>query len=151
MKCLVVYDSVYGNTKRVAESIADVLGRSGHAVQVLEVRDAIKSKLDADLMFIGSPTRMGDMTRKTRRFLKGIGAASWGQRPVAAFDTEMAEVIRNNGASAAAKIYDLARSKGMRVHTPVLKIGVTGMKGPLSPDAGAMIEAYVAEVLAEDV
>lgn len=148
MRCLVVYDSAYGNTRGVAELIGERLRARGHDAQVLHARDAAKVETDFDMLFVGSPTRMGTMTRKTRRFLRKLDVGRWGQRLVVAFDTEMAEVIRDNGASAAAKIHDLARSRGMRVHTPVLKVGVKGMRGPLADDAGETVEAYVAEVLA---
>jgi hypothetical protein len=57
-------------------------------------------------------------------------------------------VIDANGASAAAKIHDIARSEGFRVHTPVLKVGVQGIKGPLSSNADEIVAAYVKEFLA---
>jgi len=98
-------------------------------------------------MFVGSPTRIGSMTRRTRKFLEGMDWAPWGKKPVAVFDTELEEVIEKDGASAASKMHDLAKSKGARVHTPVLKVGVTGTKGPLSADSDRVIEAYVKEFL----
>ncbi len=147
MKGVIVYDSVYGNTELVAKMIAARLEAEGHSAQLLRVRDALKGRLEGDFMFMGSPTRLGSMTGRMRRFIKGIDWDSWGKRPVAAFDTEMDEVIAKDGASAAAKMHDLARSKGAKVHTPVLKVGVVAVRGPLSPGSEAGIGAYVSEFM----
>ena len=147
MKGIIVYDSVYGNTELVAKGLAERLGAAGHSVQLLRARDALKGRIEGDFLFMGSPTRLGSMTRRMRIFIKGMDWGAWGKRPVAAFDTEMVEVIAKDGASAAAKMHDLARSKGAKVHTPVLKVGVAGVRGPLSPDSDIGIEAYVNEFL----
>jgi flavorubredoxin len=145
MNGMVVYDSVYGNTKTVAEVIAKTLASEGHTAEVVHVREAPERIPEAAFLFVGSPTRVGTMTRKTRKLLKAISEEAIRGKPLAAFDTEGEAVIKANGASAAAKIHDLAKSKGAKVHTPVLKVGVSGIKGPLSPNAEEIIRSYVRE------
>lgn len=147
MKCVVVYDSVYGNTELVAKGIAECFEAEGHSAMLLRAKDARKESLEGDMLFIGSPTRIGTMTGRTKRFIKGMDWGAWGKKPVATFDTEIQDVIAKGGAGAAAKMHDLAKSKGANVHTPVLKVGVTGIRGPLSPESGKSIEAYVKEFL----
>ena len=147
MRGVIVYDSVYGNTKAVAESIAKSLESAGHKVDLVHVKDALRGIPRGDFVFLGSPTRVGTMTRTTKKLLKNLSDESIKDVPVVAFDTEGESVIRSNGASAAAKIHDLARAKGAKVHTPVLKVGVTGIKGPLSSNAEDVISAYVKEFL----
>jgi len=147
VKAVVVYDSVYGNTESVAKSIARHIEASGHTAEVLRAKDAIRANVDGELLVVGSPTRMGTMTGKMKRFLKQMDAAPLKGSTVAAFDTEVQDVIEKNGASAAAKMHDIARSRGLKVHTPVLKVGVTGIRGPLAQGWEASVEAYVVELL----
>jgi flavodoxin len=147
MKGVIVYDSVYGNTELVAKMIAARLEAGGHSVRIVRVKDALKDQTEGDFLFLGSPTRMGGMTGRMKKLIKGADWDAWGKKPVATFDTEMDEVIAKDGASAAAKMHDMVRSKGAKVHTPVLKVGVTGVRGPLSLGSEKVIEAYLSEFL----
>ena len=63
MNALVVYESMYGNTRRIAEAIARGLG--GDAVHVAAAdADAVAA---ADLLVVGGPTHIMGMSRpKTR-------------------------------------------------------------------------------------
>ena len=58
MKALVLYRSHYGNTRRVAEAIAERLAAKGHAVVVQDVRRRLPGLTDVDVTFNGAPTRM---------------------------------------------------------------------------------------------
>lgn len=131
----------------MAEALARALEAAGHSARLIRAKGALKERVEGDMLFIGSPTRIGSMTGRMKRFLKRMDAEQWRRKPVAAFDTEMQDVLRDDGASAAAKMHDLARSRGIKVHTPVLKVGVSGVKGPLSEGSEAAIEAYVTEFL----
>ena len=62
MRALVVYESMYGNTRTVASSIADGL-RATHEVTLLPVVRATEELVDrADLLVAGGPTHMHGMT-----------------------------------------------------------------------------------------
>jgi hypothetical protein len=64
MDAIVVYESVYGNTREVAEAIADGVG----AVAVLPVHEAHGRQGTVDLLIIGGPTHMhGLATKRSRR------------------------------------------------------------------------------------
>ena len=147
MKAVIVYHSVYGNTESVARMVSKSLESMGLSVELLRAKDASKSMPEGDILIVGSPTRMGTMTGRMKRFLKRVDAGRWTGKSAATFDTEVQEVIEKNGASAAAKMHDILRAKGLRVHTPVLKVGVTGIRGPLTPGSEAVVEAYAAELL----
>lgn len=67
MEAIVIYDSWSGNTKRVAEKIAE--GLNCRAVFV-DDREQFKDK-SYDLIVIGSPVHIGP-TRKIKKFLEGI-------------------------------------------------------------------------------
>ena len=131
----------------MAEEIARALEAEGHSVRLVRAKAALKERLEGDMLFLGSPTRIGSMTGRMKKFLKRMDPGPWRDRPVATFDTEMQDVMEKDGASAAAKMRDIARSRGLTVHLPVLKVGVAGVKGPLSPGSERAVDAHVSEFL----
>jgi len=144
MKGIVVFDSVYGNTKQVAEAIAEQIRADGHSADTLNLGEGEAKKVEGDFMFVGSPTRMGRMTKKAKGFVEGLDTEYWRNRPIVTFDTvgpmsedeEKRKVwLARVEKSAATRMWDQARARGLKVHTDVLHIAVTGFKGPLAPDA----------------
>jgi len=148
VKGLVVYDSFYTNTRQVAEAIAAQIISEGHQVDLVSAREGLPTDLDHDFALVGSPTRMGRMTRHTKRYVKKLAKVGWGNKPLATFDTVMPGVEENDRASAAQKLHDLAKGMGMSVRSPVLHTKVTGMRGPLAPDALEKAKAYASGFLA---
>lgn len=64
MKATVVYESMYGNTHRVAEAIAEGLG----ATAVVSAEEAARMDLSGlDLLVVGGPTHAHGMTRGQTR------------------------------------------------------------------------------------
>jgi hypothetical protein len=81
VKAVVVYESLYGNTHRIAEAVAEGL-RSSATVDVLTVADAEQDAVEgADLVVVGGPTHIHGMVSHTS--LRGAveGAAKKGQTP----------------------------------------------------------------------
>lgn len=85
MKTLVVYDSVFGNTEKVALRIGEVLG--AETVKITEINQDQLNGLDC--LVVGSPTRGFKPTKPTTNILKGIPSSSLSGVKVAAFDTRM--------------------------------------------------------------
>jgi menaquinone-dependent protoporphyrinogen IX oxidase len=137
MKGIVVYDTTYGNTKKIAETIAETLKASGLGVDLFYVKDVKKlSAKDYDFLVLGSPTKFGTMSFTFKRFLGKVKDEEWVNKPFAAFDTENPENIEraqaeNKEWSAAEKISEKLRDKKMNQLLPVLKAVVFGQKGPL--------------------
>ena len=72
MKALVLFRSHYGNTKHIAEAIAEELGRQGIETVVQDLRRKLPDLRDIDFILIGSPTRMARVNRKALRVLKRL-------------------------------------------------------------------------------
>jgi menaquinone-dependent protoporphyrinogen IX oxidase len=136
-KGIVVYDTSYGNTKKIAETIAETLKESGMEVDLFSVKDVKKlSAKDYDFLVLGSPTRFGTMSFAIRGFLGKVKSEEWMSKSFAAFDTENPENIERARAekkewSAAEKIAAKLIDKKMNQLLPVLKAAVLGTKGPL--------------------
>ncbi len=87
MKSLIVYDSIYGNTKIIAEEISKQINGShiqsvkGSAVPILK---------PGDLLIVGSPVHGGRPTPLTEMYLSNISNNSLKGVYVAGFDTRFA-------------------------------------------------------------
>ncbi len=157
MKAAVVYDSVYGNTKLVAEAIAQQLRADGLQVEIHNLREEKVRQVDADLMFLGGPTRMKHLTRKVKGFIRKLDKSYWSSRPIVVFDTfgplpkteeerKRQEPWINPGA--AGEMQGLAKEKGLKVYPQTNRSPVTGLKGPLDPEAVAIAKQFAHEVVA---
>jgi menaquinone-dependent protoporphyrinogen IX oxidase len=133
MKGIVIYDTSYGNTKTIAETIAETLKECGFEVHLSHVKDVkeLHAK-DYDFLVLGSPTKIGNMSFTVRRFIDGkIKGEEWKAKPFASFDTELDTAIEKGSGSAAEKIAKKLSGKGLEQVLPVLKTAVLGLKGPL--------------------
>lgn len=152
MKGLIVYDTSHGNTRKVAEAIAEALKESGVEADVLYVKQVRKPKAgDYDFLIIGSPTRFGTMSFTVKGFLGKVKGKEWTNKPFAAFDTENPENIeksreQNKSWSAAEKIAEKLKEKHMKELQPVLKAVVLGMKGPLQEGEIERTKEYAREL-----
>ena len=67
MRAIVVYESMYGNTHRIAEAVAEGLSTAAET-EVVSVHDASKDRLDtADLVVVGGPTHTHGMSHDSTR------------------------------------------------------------------------------------
>lgn len=135
-RATIIYESMFGNTREVAEAIADGL-RSAATVNVIPVKDAPESFPDVDLVVIGAPTHAHGLSRPATRTeagkwvdgpqrhlalepdAEGIGVREWldscGEAPTrfAAFDTR-ADMTELFSGSAAHSIEKRLRKLGSR-------------------------------------
>jgi len=147
MKSLVVYDTSYGNTKIIAETITKTLKESGIEVDVFYVKDVkTLSAKDYNLLILGSPTKFGTMSFTVKGFLGKVKSKEWMNKPFAAFDTENPENIERKEGSAAEKIAEKLREKQMNQLLPVLKAIVLGWKGPLQEGEIERAKEYAREL-----
>jgi len=129
MRVLIVYDSVYGNTERVAEAIA-----SGLAGEVRLVR---ADKMDpsalgsTDLLIVGSPTQGGRPTAVVQDLIAKLPFDQMKGMKVAAFDTRLTGRFAKIFGYAADKISTELTAKGASLVSDPQPFFVTGKKGPL--------------------
>jgi hypothetical protein len=147
MDALVIVESVFGNTRRIAESVAQGLGPRVHA-RVVDVSEAAGLVEGADLLVVGGPTHAFGMSRPStrrsaseqagdgavpagiglREFVAGLPRAGRG-RMAAAFDTRV-DRPRLPGSAAAAALRRL-RGRGYERVSRAESFRVVGTKGPL--------------------
>ncbi len=129
MKTLVLFDSAYGNTERVARAIGRAIAGD---VKVLRIGELNPSTLEpVDLLFVGSPTQGCKATRAMQDFLEHIPASALKNTRVAAFDTRYSGRLVGLFGFAAGKIADALTLKGAALASSAEGFFVNGKEGPL--------------------
>jgi flavodoxin len=96
MKALVLYDSFFGNTEKIALSVAESL-RANAEVQVIRVNEADPSSvIGIDLLVLGSPTRGFRPSEGITAFLNKLTPGSLNGINAAAFDTRVDTAVINS-------------------------------------------------------
>ncbi|MET0143612.1 MAG: flavodoxin domain-containing protein [Ilumatobacteraceae bacterium] len=143
-RAMIVYESMFGNTRTIAEEIGKALADL-FTVEVVDVVSAPPVIEDVDLLVVGGPTHAFGMSRPgTRVGARDKGAAGSAERGVrewlaavtvvsapalaAAFDTRVRSPLPG---SARRPILRRLRRLGLRVAKPASFV-VTGTAGPLA-------------------
>ena len=167
MKIVVIYESLYGNTKAIAEAIAAGLQGGGNVTlySTLEEIDITA----ADLVVIGGPTHAHGMSRASSRQIDdkraaplpgtdtGLGMREVIQalprgdgRPIATFDTRFDKPAWLTGSAAAVAAKKL-KKQGYRIITEPQSFMIDGGEGPLATgelDRARMWGKELTEILA---
>ena len=129
MKAIVVYDSVYGNTQKIAETIG---GAIAGEVRVARVGDIAPADVTAvDLLVVGSPTHGGRPTPAVQEFLNKIPEEAVKGVKLAAFDTRLPGRLVGVFGYAAVKIADRLKARGASVVSSPEGFFVKRKDGPL--------------------
>lgn len=144
---LVVYESMWGNTRAVAEAVASALGDGVTLVEVTEAPDHLPA--DVDLLVVGGPTHAFSMSRASTRHdavakgatnhRVGRGIREWlgevtAPRPVdvATFDTRVGGWVGHLPGSAARAAAREARRHHLGRSVAEESFFVEDMPGPLA-------------------
>jgi Flavodoxin domain len=146
MKSLVVYESWFGNTRELAEEIAQVLSEEGET-ELVSVDAPLPSLLHVDLIVLGAPTHVHGLSRPRSREGAiqqgggtgevGIGAREWieqlplcGGPAVAVFDTRAHKPELLVGSAAHGMAHRLQK-RGYRLAVEPQSFFIEGTPGPL--------------------
>ncbi|HVX71371.1 MAG TPA: flavodoxin domain-containing protein [Devosia sp.] len=139
MKIVVVYDSVYGNTRTIAETVRDMLA-TGNEVRLASVQEARNLDLTAtELLVVGSPTRGFRPTPHISSYVEGLDRVAPGKL-AAAFDTRLdLETVKPEplrwvidvGGYAASRIAASLERHGFVMKGGLAGFLVEGAEGPL--------------------
>ena len=140
MKTLIVYDSYFGNTEKIAQAICDSFDK-GSKAEIIKVSECKPEQLKGlDLLIVGSPTRGFRPTEAMTAFLNSLPGDSLMGIKVAVFDTRMKgedikpKILRfivKLGGYAAKPMADMLVKKGGTLILPPEGFSVKGNAGPL--------------------
>ena len=140
MKVVLVYDSLYGNTEKIAQAISGAIGKN-NAIRLLRVGEVKPADFEnMGLLIVGSPTHQFRASPAMKKFLGGIRKGELKDIQVAAFDTRLGmddmpspilpPFVKIFG-YAAKPIADALVSNGGKLIASPEGFFVTGMEGPL--------------------
>ena len=117
MLTVVVYDSKFGNTEKIAKAIARAVGDDGE-VRVMDTAQATETLEDwPDLLFVGGPTQKRSMSPGLKAYLDQAIAKGIEKLVATAFDTRYHGSTWING-SAARDAAQRLHSAGARLIAP---------------------------------
>jgi flavodoxin len=125
MKAIVVYDTKFGNTEKVAKTIAKIL-----SADIFRVGEVDISKLmEYDVFVAGSPTHAWNMSSGMKTFFKKLKGESFEGKKAATFDTKYKSRFAG---SAAKKIQSKLKKLDFKIVLDPVSFIVTGNEGPLA-------------------
>lgn len=129
MNTLVIYDSVYGNTEKIAQAIGSGIGGD---VKVLRTGDVSIAELESvDLLIVGAPTHGGRPSPTMKKFLDKISRDAVNGKNIAAFDTRISAKWVGIFGYAAGRIGKNLMKKGGQLILNPRGFFVEGTEGPL--------------------
>lgn len=156
MKALVVYDSYFGNTEKVAQAIGEALC-SPEEVEVRKVNEVASEELtEVDVLVVGSPTRAFKATPAIYDLIKGVPRGGLQGTKVAAFDTRISEEDAGSKVFsffvkffgwAAEPIAKRLQKKGGKLAAPPAGFLVEGSEGPLKEGELERARAWAQKII----
>ena len=129
MKILIVYDSIHGNTEKIAKAMADAIPGE---VKVLHVNEVNSFELkESNLIIVGSPTHGGRPMPSVQNFLNKAMLRESNGTNVAVFDTRLSTMLASIFGYAAGRIASSLKKKGGNLIAPPEGFFVKATKGPL--------------------
>lgn len=124
MKICILYESKYGNGKKCVEYLKKLMEEKGNDVKSFSIRKIKPDSLPkADFYIFSSPTHIGSIPWKMKRFLKKLNLEQRAKYSLMA-------TYLGPKTKAIQKMDEILQRKGMLKVSDV-KIRVNGMKGPL--------------------
>ncbi|MBN9483951.1 MAG: hypothetical protein BGO70_10125 [Bacteroidetes bacterium 43-93] len=123
---LIIYDSAYGNTKRIAEAIAETIGAGARCIFIDDIE---KVNLNDDLLIVGCPINAWHPTPKVTEFLKSLSSSQLSGVSAASFDTRIDSIFSGN---AARRIASGLKKAGAIIVTAPQGFYVKATAGPLA-------------------
>ncbi|NIR87173.1 FprA family A-type flavoprotein [Candidatus Bathyarchaeota archaeon] len=131
VKVFVVYDTKYGNTKLVAETIVEGMKEvEGIETAISDVEEVDLEKVaDYDAILIGSPNHWGGPVGGIKKLIDKLGKLDLKAKWVAVFDTYLGGDFEKAVKKMEKRIGE--KVPGLKLIAPGLSIEVGGMKGPI--------------------
>ncbi|UCG01953.1 MAG: flavodoxin-like domain-containing protein [Candidatus Heimdallarchaeota archaeon] len=123
VRALILYHSLFGNTKDVAISLATGIEESGVATECLSIDEIdINQIAKYDFLAIGGPTHMIGLSKAMKVFLKTLESVNLNRMKGFSFDT------RNHSRLNKKRWFILENSAARRIEAKMKKMGITIIK-----------------------
>ncbi|MGZ7199891.1 MAG: flavodoxin family protein [Halobacteriota archaeon] len=131
MKALIIYDSLFGNTEKVARALASGLKEGGVDVDCVKAAEMDVGGLRAyDVLVIGSPTHKRGLSEPMKAFTERLNEVDVTDVKGFAFDTKQEPRLLTG--SAGKRIEQKMKQRRVLVVKPHASAIVLGREGPLA-------------------
>jgi len=129
---MVAYESRYGNSKRVAETIIEGMRLvEGVEAALSDVKDVdLGTIADYDAIVIGGPNHTSGPTRGVKKFVDKLGTRPLKDKLFAVFDTYTSRDFEKATKKLEQRVHE--KAPGLKMIAPGLSIKVEGVKGPIA-------------------
>jgi flavorubredoxin len=131
-KVIILYDSLFGNTKKVAGALSRGLEAGGIQVDSKHVQGFNIGRLrNYGTIAIGGPTHMRGLSKPMKKFLSSLRKSRIGSKNAFAFETK---ALFTMAGSAGKKIIKNLKKMKLKIVYPLITGIVLGKEGPLEKD-----------------
>ena len=142
MNINIIYESQFGNGKKVVEELAAILEEKGQDVSLFPVAEIRPDELPAaDLYIFSSPTRKFMLPLTMKRFIKRFDP------PSEDIKYALMTTFMDPRTIALKKMEALMSVKGIKKAADDFKVKALGLKGPLEDNYGARLEKFADEFI----
>jgi flavodoxin I len=156
MKILIVFDSQFGNTEKIARSLGECFLKQDQVKIVNVTQVQTDDTKDLDYLIIGSPTQGGRPTPKLQAWLMALSKSNLDQVKIAVFDTRLEASLQPFWLKLLMKLIDYAApkmgkiltAKGGKLMLPPEGFIVTNKSGPLKAGELSRAQTWLKAALA---
>jgi flavorubredoxin len=143
-KAVVIYDSKFGNTEKIARALSEGMKREGLLVDCLKTDAVDPGKLgEYDMLAVGAPTQAFGISGPMKEFLRKLENVNLRGKKGFAFETR----LKSRFAGSAAKgIEKKLKELGMTIVRGYTSAIVGGTEGPLEENAETKFEEIGSEI-----
>jgi flavorubredoxin len=155
MKAIILFDTLFGNTEKIARSLASGLQEAGVQADCVNIRAArIDELAEYDLLALGAPTQYLTASKPLKEFLERLKGLDLKGRRAFAFDTKLDSRLSGSAAKfIEKKLQELGldiirqrssaivvgQKKGDKVGEAVLKGGMEDLFKQVGKELGALL------------
>ncbi len=147
-KAIVIYDTRFGNTEKIAKSLSKGLKEEGVEADCVKIDEVDVDKLpEYDFLAVGGPTHMASMSEPMKEFLEKLKTVDIRGKKGFCFDTRNhSRFNRFDLNSAAKRIEKKLKKMKVRMIEPRESAIVEGREGPLEEGARETFEKLGREI-----
>jgi flavodoxin len=142
MKINIIYESHFGNGKKIVEELSKILKNKKQDVEIFSVKDTSPEKLPiADLYIFSSPTRKFMLPPDMSNFLKNFNL------PTKYVMYALMTTYLDPRVIALKKMAAMLDKKEIKKTTSDFKVRVSGLKGPIKEDYMERLAIFAEELI----
>lgn len=128
-RAIVIYDTKFGNTEKIARTLASGIEKQGAKVDCIKADEVDINKLvEYDFLAIGGPTHAFGVSKPMKAFLEKLRSVDLKGKKAFAFDTKYKSWLAG---SAGKGIEKTLKGLGMSIAKPHSSAAIKAARGPL--------------------